>query len=95
MSARGPIATSIKAKLRAALSPMDLTIDDESARHAGHVGARQGGESHFRVRIVSEKFNSLSRVERQRLVYAALAEEIAAGVHALALTTLTPEESRR
>jgi BolA protein len=74
---------------------MDLTIDDESARHAGHVGARQGGESHFRVRIVSEKFNSLSRVERQRLVYAALAEEIAAGVHALALTTLTPEESRR
>jgi BolA protein len=95
MSARGPIATSIEAKLRAALSPMDLTIDDESARHAGHVGARQGGESHFRVRIVSEKFNSLSRVERQRLVYAALAEEIAAGVHALALTTLTPEESRR
>jgi BolA protein len=74
---------------------MDLTIDDESARHAGHVGARQGGESHFRVRIVSEKFNSLSRIERQRLVYAALAEEIAAGVHALALTTLTPEESRR
>jgi BolA family transcriptional regulator, general stress-responsive regulator len=95
MSARGPIATSIEAKLRAALSPMDLTIDDESARHAGHVGARQGGGSHFRVRIVSEKFNSLSRVERQRLVYAALAEEIAAGVHALALTTLTPEESRR
>jgi BolA protein len=47
------------------------------------------------VRIVSEKFNSLSRIERQRLVYAALAEEIAAGVHALALTTLTPEESRR
>jgi BolA protein len=94
MIGRGPIATRIEAKLRAAFSPIELTIDDESARHAGHVGAREGGESHFRVRIVSEKFHTLSRVERQRLVYAALADEIAAGVHALGLTTLTPQEAQ-
>jgi BolA protein len=95
MNARGPIGTSIEAKLDAAFSPLELSVDDESARHAGHSGAREGGESHFRVRIVSEKFRHLTRVERQRLVYAALADEIAAGVHALALTTLTPEEAQR
>lgn len=95
MNARGPVATSIEAKLSAAFSPSELTIDDESARHAGHSGAREGGESHFRVRIVSEQFRNLSLVERQRLVYAALAGEIAASVHALALSTLTPEEAAR
>ena len=93
MSADGPVARRIHAKLEAAFSPDSLAVEDESVRHAGHSGARAGGESHFRVRIVSAKFAGLSRVARQRLVYAALADEIAAGVHALALTTLTPEES--
>ena len=94
MSTRGTIATRIEAKLRVEFSPVALTVEDESARHAGHAGAREGGESHFRVRIVSEKFHGLTRVERQRLVYAVLADEIAGGVHALALTTLTPEEAQ-
>jgi len=95
MSASGPVARRIHAKLEAAFLPESLAIKDESARHAGHSGARAGGESHFRIRIVSAKFGGLSRVERQRLVYAALSDEIAAGVHALALSTLTPEEAQR
>jgi BolA protein len=87
------MANRLRAKLGAALHPSSLTIVDESARHAGHAGAGEGGETHFRVRIVSTEFAGLSRVERQRRVYAALAEEIADGVHALGLTTLTPEEA--
>ena len=88
------MADRLRAKLVNALHPSSLTIVDESAQHAGHAGARQGGETHFRVRIVSAQFAGLSRVERQRCIYAAVAEEIAAGIHALALTTLTPEEAR-
>ena len=65
---------------------------DDSARHAGHVGARPEGETHFNVEIVSAHFSGLSRVARQRLVYAALADELRTDVHALALKTLTPEE---
>jgi BolA family transcriptional regulator, general stress-responsive regulator len=82
----------LREKLEAAFAPSDLDIEDESSRHAGHSGAREGGESHFRIRIVSAAFQGLSRVERQRRVYAALAEEFARGLHALALSTLTPEE---
>ena len=87
------MADRLRRKLEAALHPSSLSIVDESARHAGHAGAREGGETHFRVRIVSVQFVGLSRVERQRRVYAAVADEIAAGVHALALMTLTPEEA--
>ncbi|HEX5280812.1 MAG TPA: BolA family protein [Micropepsaceae bacterium] len=83
----------LRVKLVAALRPDSLTIVDESARHAGHAGAREGGETHFRIRIVSAEFAGLSRVERQRRVYATLAQEFADGVHALALTTLTPDEA--
>src|ERR1051326_3454952 len=90
-----PIQESLRRKFQAAFSPVELVIDDESARHAGHSGAREGGESHFNVRIVSASFAGLSRVERQRRVYAAAADEIAAGLHALALTTLTPEEAAK
>lgn len=84
----------LKAKLESALSPVSLDIEDESARHAGHAGAREGGETHFRIRIVSQSFAGLSRVERQRRVYAAVAEELAERVHALSLVTLTPDEVR-
>jgi BolA protein len=90
-----PVADSLRKKFEAAFAPVELTIQDESSRHAGHSGAREGGESHFRVRIVSASFEGLSRVERQRRVYAAAAEEIAAGLHALALTTLTPQEAAK
>jgi BolA protein len=93
MSTERPVATALQRKLAAAFQPANLLIEDESARHAGHSGAHEGGESHFRVRIVSSAFAGLSRVERQRRVYQVLAEEIEGGVHALALTTLTPEEA--
>ena len=86
------VARQMDAKLRAAFAPVRLEVVDESARHAGHAGARPGGESHFAVTVVSERFAGRSRVERQRMVYDVLAAELAGGVHALALTTLTPDE---
>jgi len=95
MTVPRPVAESLRKKFEAAFTPLELTIEDESSRRAGHSGTRQGGESHFRVRIVSASFAGLSRVERQRRVYAAAADEIAAGLHALALTTLTPQEAAK
>ena len=79
-------------KLTASFAPASLDVEDESARHAGHAGARPGGETHFNVRIVSSAFEGVSRVERQRRVYAVLADELKSRVHALSLTTLTPAE---
>jgi BolA protein len=93
MTEPGVVAARLQLKLETAFQPTELIVQDESARHAGHSGAREGGESHFRVRIVSTAFSGLSRVERQRRVYQVVAEEIAGGVHALALTTLTPQEA--
>ena len=95
MNPSGPVANRLRDKLTMAFAPETLAIQDESSRHAGHSGARDGGESHFRVRIVSATFKGLTRVERQRRVYAVLADEMDAGLHALALTTLTPEEAEK
>lgn len=89
----GAVANAIDKKLRERFSPRRLHIEDESLRHRGHAGYREGGESHFKVEIVSEVFKGQSRVARQRLVYDALKDEFTAGLHALALTTLTPEET--
>ncbi|MGB8182123.1 MAG: BolA family protein [Stellaceae bacterium] len=89
----GAVAERIRNKL-AALQPTRLVIHDDSGRHAGHAGARPGGESHFRLEIVSAAFAGESRVVRQRRVYALLADELRAGVHALQLTTLAPGEDR-
>ncbi|MEZ5922092.1 MAG: BolA family protein [Parvularculaceae bacterium] len=86
------VAETIRAKLEAALAPEVLEVKDESHLHAGHAGARPGGESHFRLLIVSGAFAGLSRVERQRRVNAALSEELAGPVHALAMKALTPDE---
>ena len=87
------MADTIRQKLQAAFAPTELVIADDSAKHAGHSGARPGGETHFSVRLVSDSFEGQSRVERQRRVYAALAEELKPNrIHALALTTLTPAE---
>ena len=87
------MADTIRQKLAAGFAPSELVVEDDSAKHAGHSGARPGGETHFSVRVVSESFAGLGRVERQRRVYAALAEELKPnGIHALALTTLTPAE---
>lgn len=79
--------------LRAQLSPLDFALIDESGAHAGHAGARPGGETHFRLRAVSAAFEGLSRVARQRLVYAALAGEFETGLHALSLDLKTPAEA--
>ena len=87
------MASRMRAKLEAAFSPSDLVIEDESAKHAGHSGAREGGETHFRIRIVSKSFVGLNRVQRQRKVYETVADELAERVHALSLATLTPEEA--
>jgi BolA protein len=92
MTKLGLIGQSIERKLNAAFAPDVLAVEDESARHAGHAGAHDGGESHFRVRIVSAAFRGINRVERQRRIYAALAEEFSQGLHALSLTAQTPEE---
>jgi BolA family transcriptional regulator, general stress-responsive regulator len=89
------VADTIRLKLTERFAPIRLELGDESHRHAGHEGARPGGETHFSVTIVSAVFNGLSRVARQRLVYQTLAEELAASVHALSLTTLTPDEDGR
>ena len=91
----GKVAMTIDNKLRTAFAPQRLAIEDESSRHHGHSGWREGGESHFRVEIVSAAFEGQTRVARQRLVYAALKDELDAGLHALALTTLTPSEDAR
>lgn len=86
------VAETIRTKLVAALRPARLVIKDESHLHAGHAGARPGGESHFRALIVSPLFEGQPQVARQRAVNAALREELAGPVHALALKTLTPAE---
>jgi BolA protein len=90
----GRVADMIRAKLSAGLNPTRLDIVDESHRHAGHAGAREEGESHFQVAIVSSAFAGQSRVARQRLVYGILAEELRTDIHALSLTTLTPDEDK-
>lgn len=84
----------LRAKLTEALRPTRLAIHDDSHRHAGHAGARTGGESHFRLEIVSSLFAGESLVARQRRVYVLLDAELRDGVHALQLTTLTPEEDK-
>ena len=88
----GKVATAIDSKLRAAFEPVRLAIEDESSKHHGHAGWREGGETHFRVEIVSQAFEGKTRVARQRLVYAALKDKLDAGLHALAMETLTPAE---
>ena len=93
------MADTIAQKLTARFAPARLDVVDDSARHAGHVGhpggAGQGGGTHFIVTLVSPAFAGLGRIARQRLVYQTLADELKGGVHALALTTLAPDEDRR
>jgi len=78
-------------KLATAFAPYSLEVEDESHRHVGHAGYRPGG-SHFRVAIVAEAFRGKSRIERHRMVNAALAAELAGGVHALAIVARAPGE---
>ena len=88
----GAVAERLRARLTAAFDPRRLQIDDESDRHAGHAGAREGGESHFNVVIEATAFEGVARVQRQRMVYAAVADELAGPVHALSVKALAPGE---
>jgi BolA protein len=87
------VTETIRRKLGAAFSPTRLEVVDDSDRHAGHSGAREGGESHFTVTLESAAFTGLGRVQRQRMVYGALAEELAGPIHALSLKALAPGET--
>jgi len=83
---------AIAKKLTDALHPESLSVIDESHLHEGHAGHRPGGETHFRVHIVAQAFEGKSRVERHRMINALLADDLAGGVHALALKTQAPGE---
>ncbi len=87
------MAQAIKTRLEARLQPVRLEIVDESSQHAGHAGSAPGGETHFRVLVVSREFEGLSRVARQRLVYETLEGELKSQIHALSLKAQTPEEA--
>jgi BolA family transcriptional regulator, general stress-responsive regulator len=86
----GPVGQTISAKLMQSFAPAALEVIDESHQHAGHSGARADGESHFRVKIVSEAFRGKSRVEQHRMVNAVLAQELKERVHALAIQASAP-----
>jgi BolA family transcriptional regulator, general stress-responsive regulator len=83
-------AEQIEATLRAALAPEALDVTDDSHLHAGHAGAREG--RHFSVRVISVRFDRLTRIQRHRLVYDALQTLIPQGIHALAIEARTPQE---
>ena len=79
------VSEEIGTKLRAVFSPEALEVEDESEKHRGHAGYREGGQSHFRVRIKSSEFNELNRIARHRAVHDALGKELMGRIHALAL----------
>jgi BolA protein len=87
----GNIADGMRKKLEAAFSPTTLSIIDDSDKHHGHAGSREGGESHFTVTIESAAFAGVGRVERQRMINKVLAEELAGPVHALSLKAEAPQ----
>jgi BolA family transcriptional regulator, general stress-responsive regulator len=78
--------------LQERLQPAELTVTDESQQHYGHAGWREGGETHFRIHIVSEAFSGKSRIDRHRLVNEAVTEAFAKGLHALAIQAKAPGE---
>jgi BolA protein len=85
-------ADIITKKLTEAFSPQSLKVADESHQHEGHAGARPGGQTHYRVYIVSQAFKGKSRLERHRMINQALSDELAAGIHALAIQAAAPGE---
>lgn len=94
----GPIATVMRRKLTEAFAPERLELEDDSWKHAGHhheggIDARDGGESHFQLTIVSEVFAGQGRVARQRAVNTVLKEELSGPVHALSIRAQTPQEA--
>jgi BolA protein len=92
MIGEGIVKRGIVEKLTRGLSPIALSVVDESYRHAGHAGHSGEGESHFKIEVVSDAFVGKSRVERHRMINALLAEELAGRVHALAISAKAPAE---
>jgi BolA protein len=86
-------AARIRERL-AALGPLSVELVDESAKHAGHAGAQPGGETHWRLTIVSPRFAGQPTVARHRMVYQALGELMQNPIHALAITARSPEETK-
>jgi BolA family transcriptional regulator, general stress-responsive regulator len=86
------MAERIEHKLKAEFAPQALTVTDDSHKHHGHSGWREGGETHFSVAVTSLAFAGKSRVARHRMINTALAEELAGGVHALAIAAKAPGE---
>jgi BolA family transcriptional regulator, general stress-responsive regulator len=93
MRARETMQEMITRKLTEAFAPESLRVVDESQQHAGHAGHRPGGETHFRIYIVTLAFQGKSRLERHRLINQTLSSELAAGVHALAIHAAAPGET--
>ena len=87
----GPVATEMRRRLEAALKPTILTLTDDSEQHRGHGGYNPAGESHFSLEIESAAFTGKSRIERQRLVHAALGDLLKERVHALSITAREPQ----
>ena len=88
----GPVATEMLARLNLALSPIRIELTDDSEQHRGHGGYNPAGESHFSLRIESAGFEGKNRVERQRMIYAALGELMRERVHALSIRAIAPGE---
>ena len=88
----GPVATEMLRRLNSALSPTRIDLIDDSERHRGHGGYNPAGESHFTLRIESPAFAGKNRVERQRMIYAALGELMEQRVHALSIKARAPGE---
>src|SRR3954453_7156620 len=95
MNARktGPVATEMLARLNSALSPTSIELSDDSEQHRGHGGYNPSGESHFSLTVESPAFAGKSRVERQRMVYAALGDLMRERVHALSIRATAPGEN--
>lgn len=85
-------ADRIRSVLVAQFAPARIEVVDDSAKHAGHAGARPGGQTHYSVLLVSEAFTGMNRVARSRAVHAVLEAEFSGGLHALALTLRAPAE---
>ena len=88
------VKDTIESKLKFALSPSHLEVVDESHQHIGHAGHKPGGETHFRVYIVSELFKGKSRIDRHRMINEILKDELAGPIHALALHTSSEEDGK-
>ncbi|KAI0358472.1 bola-like protein [Trametes cingulata] len=97
-SSGGPVERSIRAKLTELLKPAQLDITNDSWQHRHHAAMRAegggNGETHFTINVVSEEFQGKSTMQRHRMIYSALSEELASGLHALSLKTKTPAETR-